>query len=102
MSDVSIHVEIAGSIYPVKVSTDEEKGLKEVVNIINDKIGEFEGKYGIKDKKDVLAMVTLQMVTELYKELNSSTEELGRLKSLLSNVDEMLRQHQSNIRSIEE
>ena len=35
MSEVSINVEIAGAVYPVKISSADEGKLREVVTIIN-------------------------------------------------------------------
>jgi cell division protein ZapA (FtsZ GTPase activity inhibitor) len=102
MSEVSINVEIAGSIYPVKVSSADEGKLREVVTIINTKIGEFERNYVIKDKKDVLAMVALQLVSEYYKNAKSSEEELSHLRTMLADVEQMLKEHKQNIRNIEE
>jgi cell division protein ZapA (FtsZ GTPase activity inhibitor) len=62
MSEVSIKVEIAGSVFPLKVNAEDEQNIKEAVNLINTKIAEFERNYAIKDKKDVLGMVMLQLV----------------------------------------
>jgi cell division protein ZapA (FtsZ GTPase activity inhibitor) len=102
MSEVSIHLEIAGGVYPVKVGSADENKLKEVVTIINNKIAEFERNFAIKDKKDVLAMVMLQLVSELYKEAKTSEEELSHLRSMLADVEQMLKQHSQNIGKIEE
>jgi cell division protein ZapA (FtsZ GTPase activity inhibitor) len=102
MSETNINVEIAGGVYPVKISSADEGKLREVVTIINTKIAEFEKNYAIKDKKDVLAMVTLQLVSQYYKEAKTSELELSNLKTMLADVEQMLKEHQQNIRNIEE
>ena len=102
MSEVSIQVEIAGGVYPVKVNSADEVNLREVVTLINNKIAEFEKNFVIKDRRDVLAMVMLQLVSEYYKSAKSSEEELSHLRSMLSDVEQMLREHAQNIRKIEE
>jgi cell division protein ZapA (FtsZ GTPase activity inhibitor) len=102
MSEININVEIAGGVYPVKISSADEGKLREVVTIINTKIAEFEKNYAIKDKKDVLAMVTLQLVSQYYKEAKTSELELSNLKTMLADVEQMLKEHQQNIRNIEE
>ena len=102
MSEVSINLEIAGSMYPVKISSADEGKLREVVTIINTKIGEFEKNYAVKDKKDVLAMVTLQLVSQYYKDIKTTEEELSNLRSMLTDVEQMLKEHKQNIRNIEE
>jgi cell division protein ZapA len=102
MSDVSVKVEIAGGFYPVKVKANDEANVKQAVELINEKISEFEKKFGIKDKKDVLAMVSLQLISELLKDKNNAESELSTLKLVLSDVKEQLVQHQINIKKTEE
>ena len=75
MSDVSVKVEIAGGLYTLKVKSEDENNVKQAVELINQKISEFEKNYGVKDKKDVLAMVTLQLVSQLEKQKNLAEHE---------------------------
>ena len=102
MSEVNIKVEIAGSIFPLTVNAVDEENIKEAVNLINTKIVEFERTYSIKDKKDVLTMVMLQLVSQLYKQANTAEKELSNLKQLFAGVEEMLQQHVQNINKITE
>jgi cell division protein ZapA len=101
MSDVSVKVEIAGGFYPVKVSAEDESNVKQAVELINKKISEFEKKFGIKDKKDVLAMVSLQLISELLRDKNTAEKELSTLKLVINDVKEQLVQHQINIKKTE-
>ena len=78
------------------------KILKRAVDLINNKIAEFEKNYAIKDKKDVLGMVMLQLVSQLYKQATTAEKELSHLKLLFADVEEMLKEHQRNINSIKE
>jgi cell division protein ZapA len=102
MSEVNIKVEIAGGIFPLKVDAADEQNIKEAVNLINNKIAEFERTYAVKDKKDVLTMVMLQLVSQLYKQASTAEKELSVLKQLFAGVEEMLQQHVQNIRNIED
>lgn len=102
MSEVNIKVEIAGSVFPIKVNAEDEQNIKEAVDLINTKITEFEKNYAIKDKKDVLGMVMLQLVSQLYKQASTAEKELSHLKSLFADVEEMLKMHQQNINTIGE
>jgi cell division protein ZapA (FtsZ GTPase activity inhibitor) len=102
MSEVNIKVEIAGSVFPLKVNADDEQNIKEAVDLINNKIAEFEKNYAVKDKKDVLGMVMLQLVSQLYKQTTTAEKELSNLKLLFANVEEMLKVHQHNIKTIDE
>lgn len=100
MSEVNIKVEIAGSTFPVKVNIVDQANIEEAINLINTKIAEFEKIYAIKDKKDVLAMVMLQLVAQLYKQATTAEHELSNLKQVLNDVKEMLSQHNQNISNI--
>lgn len=102
MSDVSVKVEIAGGLYTLKVGSDDERNVKQAVDLINQKISEFERNYGVKDKKDVLAMVTLQLVSLLQKQKNQAEQELSTLKAVLVDVEQMLAQHKQNKEATEE
>ncbi len=102
MSEVSIKVEIAGGLYPLKVKTEDEENVVRVVSLINTKIAEFEKTYAVKDKKDVMAMVMLHLVAEFYKKAEDSEKELSHLKHLFNDVEAMLVQHMTNIKNIEE
>ena len=102
MSDVSVKVEIADGIYTLKVKSEDENNVKQAVELINQKISEFERNYGVKDKKDVIAMVTLQLVSQLAKEKTQAEQELSTLKLVLEDVEQMLVQHKDNIKKTEE
>ncbi len=97
MSEVSVKVEIAGRIYPLKVKSEDEADVKQAVELINQKIDEFERNFSIKDKKDILVMVTLQLVSELQKQKNQAENELSTLKSVLKDVEQMLTIHKQNL-----
>jgi len=102
MSDVSVKVEIAGGLYTLKIKNEDESNVKQAVELINQKISEFEKNYGVKDKKDLMAMVALQLVSQLAKEKNQAKKELSTLKLVLEDVEQMLVQHKDNIQKTEE
>jgi cell division protein ZapA len=102
MSEVNIKVEVAGSVFPLKVDAEDEQNIKEAVDLINSKIAEFERNYAIRDKKDVLGMVMLQLVSQLYKQASTAERELSHLKELFADVEEMLKQHIQNVDTIKE
>lgn len=102
MSEVNIKVEIAGSVFPLKVNAEDEFNIREAVNLINTKIAEFEKTYAMKDKKDVLGMVMLQLVAQLYKQAHSAEKELSNLKTLFADVEDMLKEYTQNVKIINE
>jgi cell division protein ZapA (FtsZ GTPase activity inhibitor) len=101
MSEVNIKVEVAGSVYPLKVNEADEQNIKEAVELINNKIAELEKNYAIKDKKEVMGMALLQLVAQLYKQAITAENELSNLKKLFADVELMLKQHQQHISKIE-
>lgn len=102
MSEVSLKVEIASSVYSLKVTSEEELSVKKAVELINQKIAEFEKQYAVKDKKDVLAMVTLQLVSQLHKQVATAERELSILKEVFADVESMLKLHRQNTSNIQE
>ena len=102
MNEVSIKVEIAGGMYPLKVRTEDEENVRRVVDLINTKIVEFEKTYAVKDKKDVLAMVMLHLVAQFYQKAENTEKELSHLKILFIDVEMMLNQHYQDIKNLEE
>lgn len=101
MSEINIKVEVAGSVYPLKVDENDEQSIKEAVELINSKIVEFEKNYAIKDKKDVMGMVMLQLVSQYYKQASTAERELSNLKKLFADVEVMLKEHIKNIETID-
>lgn len=101
MSEISLKVEVADSVYSLKVKGEEENSVKKAVELINHKIAELERQYAIKDKKDVLAMVALQLVSQLFQDKNHAEQELSTLRNVLAEVENMLRQHKEDLRRTE-
>lgn len=102
MSEVNIKVEVAGNVYPLRVNEEDEQNIREAVKLINNKIAEFERSYAIRDKKDLMGMVMLQLVSELLKQARGSERDLSNLRKLFADVEGMLKEHQRNINTLEE
>ncbi len=62
---VKIKVTIAGRIYPLKVTADEEEHVRKAVDFIDDRIKMIEKKYAIKDIQDIQALILLELASEL-------------------------------------
>lgn len=101
MSEVNIKVEVAGSVYPLKVNEEDEHDVREAVRLINNKIAEFEKNYAVRDKKELVGMVMLQLVTELLKQAKGAESDLSNLRKLFADVEGLLKDHHRNIDSLE-
>ena len=63
---VKIKVSIAGRIYPLKVTPDEEEHVRKAVDFIEERIKLIEKKYAIRDLQDIQALILLELASELH------------------------------------
>jgi cell division protein ZapA (FtsZ GTPase activity inhibitor) len=89
MSEV-MHIEIAGKLLPVRIEEGNREDLLKAVRLINEKMAEFEKNYAIKDKSELLAMVTLYLVSYMAKKEKEAREEIGILHRLMEELQSML------------
>lgn len=97
MSEVSVKIEIAGAEYPLKIKEQDVEILNKATSFIKDKITEFDKNYTVTDKKDVLAMVLVQTVSEFLKEDEKKSDEINKLKALLEDLQQLVKQHQQKV-----
>jgi cell division protein ZapA len=84
---VKIKVSIAGRIYPLKVTPDEEEHVRKAVDFIEERIKIIEKKYAIRDIQDIQALILLELASELHflKQKNEKDAQL-----LLKKMDKLL------------
>ncbi|MFT6849234.1 MAG: cell division protein ZapA (FtsZ GTPase activity inhibitor) [Sphingobacteriales bacterium] len=93
MGKLSIKINIAERIYPLKVDASEEEFVRKAAKEINEQIKTYQSQYAVKDKQDLLAMCLLQYATQSGK-LDSGTlvedkgysEKLDQLNIFLDEV----------------
>ena len=91
MSKLSIKINIAGRIYPMKIERKNEEGIRKSVKIIEERLKFYQQNYAIKDKQDLLAMCLIEFAAK-YKtvkdkkvlEDDSTEHKLKVLDSLLA------------------
>ncbi|MBI1183926.1 cell division protein ZapA [bacterium] len=93
--DVSIKVKIADRIFPIKVSTQEEFYVRKAVKHIDQKIKEIRAHYGIKEYKDVLAMIALELATEQAKFESRKWIEDDGISEKVDQIDDILTAYNS-------
>ena len=86
---LSINVNIADRMYPLRIERSEEEGIRRAAKIINDRIAQYRQKYVSKDVQDCLAMATLQFViqkfdTEKRVDISPLVEELEVMNDYLA------------------
>ena len=70
--EISIKVNIADAVFPLKISLKDEERVRKAAKMINDKIRAYREDFPTQDKVNLLSMVALQFATELlqYREKN--------------------------------
>ena len=90
MGEISIKINIADRIYPLRVDMAEEEVIRRAAKLINDRIKEFQDNYAVRDKQDLLSMCVLHYATGMLKaERKTSADDVGIAKAV-GELDGML------------
>ncbi|TJZ62821.1 cell division protein ZapA [Sphingobacterium olei] len=90
MGDISIKINIADRVYPLRVETEEEEVIRHAAKLINEKIKELQDNYAVRDKQDLLSMCVLQYATGMIKaERNAQNQDIG-LEQTVHELDNLL------------
>jgi len=81
---ISIKINLADRIYPMRIERNEEESIRKAAKIINDKVAQYKQKYVSKDIQDCLAMATLQFVIQKF-----DTEKRIDVSPLVEELEEM-------------
>ncbi len=91
MRNLSIKVIIANRPYPLTVSSEEEEELiRKAAKQINEMVKDYESKYAVKDKQDLLAMCALDYATKSIRFEGKEVVEDDELKKELKNLEEIV------------
>ena len=86
-----INVVVAGRSFPVKVTEQEEKSVRNIEKDINSKIQEYRKKYTDKDKLDLVIMVLLTQAFELDK-IQSLENDISQTHAQIDTLESILDQ----------
>lgn len=88
---VNINVLIGERPYPLKVAKADEEKVRNAVQLVNNKIREYQQLYEGKDRQDYLAMCLLNFAaqsvnaqTEVYQNNRLIEEKLEQLEQVLA------------------
>lgn len=91
MGEISIKINIADRVYPLKVNMEEEEIIRRAAKLINDRIKEYQENYAVRDKQDLLSMCVLHYATSSLKaeqkavvEDTGVTDKVYQLEQMLS------------------
>ncbi len=93
MAELSIKIKIANRVYPLTVAANEEEGIRNAAEKINDSIKEFERLYDVKDKQDLIAMAALKVASRNFELENKGILDNGKIEEDLTSVEALLDQN---------
>lgn len=87
---ISINVWLAGRSYRIRISPDEEEGVRKAVKLADEQIAEMRSNYAGKDDQDFIAMCLLMYATDSVTQGTTNTHTLQVLKGMIRMIDEKL------------
>ncbi len=72
MGEISIKINIADRVYPLKVNMEEEEIIRRAAKLINDRIKEYQENYAVRDKQDLLINVRVALCNIIIKSRKKS------------------------------
>jgi cell division protein ZapA (FtsZ GTPase activity inhibitor) len=87
---VNINVLIAERLYPLKVARSDEEKVTSAVNLVNEKIKEYQQLYDGKDKQDYMAMCLLNFAVEHVSLQDTSQQNNRLLEEKINELEEVL------------
>jgi cell division protein ZapA (FtsZ GTPase activity inhibitor) len=90
MGEISIKINIADRVYPLKVNMEEEEIIRRAAKLINDRIKEFQENYAVRDKQDLLSMCVLHYATASLKSEKKVSVEDADVNDKVYQLDYML------------
>lgn len=88
---LSIKVNVADRLYPLKIDSRDEEKIRKAAKTINDKVLQYKQKYTDKDVQDFLAMAALQFVTKVLE--YESEKDTSELEEGLKELDDELAEY---------
>ena len=92
MGEISIKINIADRVYPLKVNMEEEEIIRRAAKLINDRIKEYQENYAVRDKQDLLSMCVLHYATSSLKADMKVTVEDTEVTDKVYQLDYLLTQ----------
>lgn len=90
MSELSIKVSIGERIYPLKIRSEDEENVRKAAQRINERLLEYETKFGFADRKDALAMIALEFSVDLLSEQVNGPGLEPRDQNLIQEIEQKL------------
>ncbi len=90
MDKLSIKINIANRLYPMKIDRKSEEYIRNAVKNIETRLKYYEENYAIKDKQDLLAMCLIEYASKFETVNNKNIVEDDGLTDRLLKLDDIL------------
>ena len=90
MGEISIKINIADRVYPLKVNMEEEEIIRRAAKLINDRIKEYQENYAVRDKQDLLSMAVLHYATAVLRVENKVQDQDSAVAGKVEELDSLL------------
>ena len=90
MGEISIKINIADRVYPLKISVEEEEVVRRAAKLINDRIKEYQENYAVKDKQDLLSMCVLHYASASIRAEKKASNEDTDVAEKVYQLDSLL------------
>jgi cell division protein ZapA (FtsZ GTPase activity inhibitor) len=90
MGEISIKINIADRMYPLRVELEEEEVIRMAAKMINDRIKDFQDNYAVRDKQDLLSMCVLFYATGLVKAERKLSEGQEDVSNKIDELERVL------------
>ena len=87
---ISIKVNIADTVFPLKVKMEDEEHIRKAVDLINNKVTSYTNQFGVKDKLAALSMCALELTSELLNADTHKDLEINRVEQKVAEIEHML------------
>ncbi|MEZ4910913.1 MAG: cell division protein ZapA [Saprospiraceae bacterium] len=86
----SLTVTIAGRVFPVKITVEEEQYFSELIDEVNGKILSFQTQYPTRDKLDHVIMALLTFLNDAAKSKQNTVKVSENSLQTLMDISKML------------
>jgi cell division protein ZapA len=90
MGEISIKINIADRVYPLKINVEEEEVVRRAAKLINDRIKEYQENYAVKDKQDLLSMCVLHYASASIRAEKKASNEDTDVAEKVYQLDSLL------------
>ena len=90
MGEISIKINIADRVYPLRINMEEEEIVRKAAKLINDRIKELQDNYAVRDKQDLLSMCVLHYATTALKAEKQGMNEDTEVAEKVYQLDQLL------------